>query len=248
MATSTNARFPRPLVVSCNLGLIFVVLDIISVSHNNISLTKISTAFWEKGNNPTCRVDAVQIKQIAPWFHSVDPPSSSCKNHPSTAVIGWPHWVPSLCFLWQLTHTVALVMYIFLEVYFMSFSSAGNADVFGLHIGLLLRHSCHSWLQECLWARRVEQTGTKDVGVFTGATTAPNPLHHQIPTVHSFQGKPLQSQMCSWNPSFLFWSVGCTLINLNFCSAEDLHKWMTSRMLIQLYLYSFLSENLRWHA
>lgn len=157
MATSTNARFPRPLVVSCNLGLIFVVLDIISVSHNNISLTKISTAFWEKGNNPTCRVDAVQIKQIAPWFHSVDPPSSSCKNHPSTAVIGWPHWVPSLCFLWQLTHTVALVMYIFLEVYFMSFSSAGNADVFGLHIGLLLRHSCHSWLQECLWARRVEQ-------------------------------------------------------------------------------------------
>lgn len=165
MATSTNARFPRPLVVSCNLGLIFVVLDIISVSHNNISLTKISTAFWEKGNNPTCRVDAVQIKQIAPWFHSVDPPSSSCKNHPSTAVIGWPHWVPSLCFLWQLTHTVALVMYIFLEVYFMSFSSADNADVFGLHIGLLLRHSCHSWLQECLWARRVEQTGIKDVGV-----------------------------------------------------------------------------------
>lgn len=150
--------------------------------------------------------------------------------------------------LWQLTHTVALVMYSFLEVYFMSFSSAGNADVFGLHIGLLLRHSCHSLLQECLWARRVEQTGIKDVGVFTGATTAPNPLHHQIPTVHSFQGKPLQSPMCSWNPSFLFWSVGCTLINLNFCSAEDSHKWMTSLMLIQLYLYSFLSENLRWHA
>lgn len=40
--------------------------------------------------------------------------------------------------LWQLTHTVALVMYSFLEVYFMSFSSAGNADVFGLHIGLLV--------------------------------------------------------------------------------------------------------------
>lgn len=245
MATSTNARFPRPLVVSCNLGLIFVVLDIISVSHNNISLTKISTALWEKGNNPTCRVDAVQIKQIAPWFHSVDPPSSSCKNHPSTAVIGWPHWVPSLCFLWQLTHTVALVMYIFLEVYFMSFSSAGNADVFGLHIGLLvplvaagvsLGSSGRANRHQRCWC------------VFTGATTAPNPLHHQIPTIHSFQGKPLQSQMCSWNPSFLFWSVGCTLINLNFCSAEDSHKWMTSRMLIQLYPYSFLSENLRWHA
>lgn len=85
------------------------------------------------------------------------PPSSSCKNHPTTAVIGGPHWVPSLCFLWQLTHTVALVMYFSWGLRFRSFSLAGNADIFGLHIGLLLHLSCHSLLQECLWARQVEQ-------------------------------------------------------------------------------------------
>lgn len=244
MATSTNARFPRPLVVSCNLGLIFVVLDIISVSHNNISLTKISTAFWEKGNNPTCRVDAVQIKQIAPWFHSVDPPSSSCKNHPSTAVIGWPHWVPSLCFLWQLTHTVALVMYIFLEVYFMSFSSAGNADVFGLHIGLLVplvaagvslgssgRANRHQRCWCVYWSNYSSQSAA-----------SPDTHRPFIP------GETSAIPDVIVKPLLPFWSVGCTLINLNFCSAEDSHKWMTSRMLIQLYLYSFLSENLSWHA